>query len=139
MLFKEEVLIKKNPEHIFKHYENVKAWKIWDHDIKEASIDGKFNNGTIGTLTPTKGPKAKFTLTEVKHNDSFSSITKLPLCRITFKHELEEYDTHHTKVIHTVSFTGLTRFIFRRLIGSQIQKSLPTTMQGLKTLCEKKS
>ncbi len=137
MLFKEEILIKVKPEYVYKHYKNVNAWKNWDHEVKESSIDGKFENGTIGTLTPAKGPKAKFTLTEINHTQSFSSVTKLPLCTMTFTHKLEAHNTYHTKVTHTVSFTGLSRFIFGRLIGSQIQKSLPTTMLGLKKLCEK--
>jgi hypothetical protein len=135
MEFKQEILINANPHVIFEQYKNVDSWKLWDAEVKESSLSGDFKVGTTGSLQPTKGPKANFTLTEVSLNTSFTSQTKLPLCTMAFVHTLEEVNAQ-TKVTHRVIFTGLTRFIFGRLIGSQIKKSLPDTLQGLKKACE---
>lgn len=135
MQFKQEITINTSPTTIFEKYTDVSSWKEWDTDVKESSLIGEFIIGSSGSLTPTKGPKAKFVLTEVTVNQSFTSETKLPLCVMVFRHELETLgDT--TKVTHSVSFTGITSFIFSKLIGESINKALPGTLKRLKEACE---
>lgn len=135
MQFKEEIIINALPVTIFKKYAEVASWKEWDFDVKESKLSGKFSAGSLGVLVPTKGPKAKFKLTEVTLNKSFTSQTKLPLCLMEFHHTLEGTGDS-TKVTHSVIFSGLTSFIFSRLIGQPIKKSLPETLKGLKNICE---
>lgn len=109
--------------------------KEWDHDVKDANIFGEFKEGGTGVLIPVNGPKAKFEITEVTNNKSFTSQSKLPLCLMEFSHYLEATGTD-TRVIHSVSFKGVTSFLFGRLIGGQIKKSLPQTLKNLKEACE---
>ncbi len=135
MQFKEEILINALPETIFTKYTEVESWKEWDSEVKESTLSGDFIVGSLGLLIPTKGPKAKFKLTEVTLNKSFTSQANLPLCIMEFHHLLEGIGDS-TKVTHSVTFSGTTSFIFSRLIGQQIKKSLPTTLRGLKNLCE---
>ena len=135
MQFKEEVIINASPATIFKKYTEVASWKKWDSDIKKSMLTGEFSAGSLGVLVPVKGPNAKFKLTEVTLNKSFTSQTKLPLCLMEFHHMLE-VEGDSTKVTHSVSFSGITSFIFSRLIGHQIKKSLPTTLNDLKRICE---
>ena len=135
MQFKKEIIINAPAREVFKQYENVAMWKSWDAEVKESSLEGKFKVGSKGILKPAKGPKANFELTEVTPDKSFTSQTKLPLCKFDFKHQIEDFG-EATKVIHTVVFSGLTSAIFGRLIGSQIKKTLPDTLKGLKASCE---
>lgn len=135
MSIKEDILIRSTPDLIFKKYEAVDSWNTWDSDIKESSIIGEFKKGSAGVLIPTKGPKAKFILTEVIQNKSFTTQTKLPLCTLEFAHYLDDLG-EYTKVTHSIFFRGLTGFIFSRLIGHQIKKSLPEALENLKKSCE---
>ena len=135
MHFKEEIIINVKANVVFEKYKNVILWREWDSDVKESSLSGEFKTGSSGTLVPEKGPKAKFKLTEVTLNKSFTSQTKLPFCIMTFSHKLENIGTS-TKVIHSVSFSGITSFIFSKLIGKPIKKSFPNTLKKLKSVCE---
>jgi len=135
MQFKEEIMINTKPCEIFDKYKNISSWCEWDSDVKEASLEGEFKTGSFGVLIPTKGPKARFKLTEVTLNKSFTSQTKLPLCVMEFTHVLEDLGDS-TRVVHSVSFSGITSFIFSRLIGKPIKRTLPETLKGLKSICE---
>ena len=135
MQFEEQILISAPVEKIFALYANVNGWSSWDPDVKTSSIEGAFFSGANGTLEPSKGPKAKITLTEVVPNRSFTVKSKLPLCDMYFEHELSG-SPGKTKVVHRVVFDGLLSPLFGRLIGSQIRKGLPSTLQGLKRAAE---
>jgi len=43
------------PEKILEIYADVRNWKTWDSDTKESSIDGPFQTGSKGKITPPKG------------------------------------------------------------------------------------
>ncbi|MFN8835801.1 MAG: SRPBCC family protein [Betaproteobacteria bacterium] len=135
MQFEEQVLISAPVEKIFALYANVNGWSSWDTDVKTSSIEGAFVSGANGTLEPSKGPKAKITFTEVVPNRSFTVKSKLPLCVMCFEHELSE-SQGNVKVVHRVVFDGLLSPLFGRLIGHQIHKGLPNTLQGLKRAAE---
>lgn len=137
MRFEEKIIIKSSPEKIFSAYENVSGWSIWDPEVQSSSINGKPIVGAKGKLKPTKGPEANIEITEVTKYESFTVISKLPLCTMTFEHKLTSL-AKDTEVVHRVMFTGLLSPLFGRLIGSEIQKGLPSTLQGLKKTIEAK-
>ena len=138
MQFEERIRIKATPEQIFAIYMNVSAWSNWDPDVLSSSIDGEFVSGIKGKLKPSKGPEAKIEFTEVTNNKSFTTISKLPLCKMSFEHELAPLG-EETEAIHRVVFSGLLSPLFGRLIGSGIKKGLSATMQGLKNAAESRS
>ncbi|NNM68881.1 MAG: polyketide cyclase [Gallionella sp.] len=135
MQFEEQIVIAVPAEKVFSLYIDVTNWSSWDTDVKVSSIEGQFISGAIGTLQPSNGPKAKIAFTEVVPNRSFTVESKLPLCVMRFEHELSSH-TGGTKAVHRVVFEGLLSPLFGRIIGSQIQKNLPHTLQGLKHAAE---
>lgn len=123
------------PESIFRIYEDVSRWNTWDPDTKSAMIQGPFQAGSSGKLTPAKGNTVPMVLTEVVKNKSFTVESKIPLFRMVFEHEL------HTKgkttdVIHRVTFSGLLSFVLGPIIAKQINAGLPVTLSNLKRLAE---
>lgn len=138
MQFEEQILIAAPPEKVFALYENVTAWSSWDPDVKTSSIEGSFSSGASGSLQPSSGPKARIKFTEVMPNRSFTVETKLPLCVMRFEHELTLLPSG-TNAKHRVTFQGLLSPFFGRVIGSQIRKGLPNTLQGLKRAAEHQS
>ena len=137
MQFEERTIINAAPEKIFPFYENVSEWSSWDPDVLSSSIDGNFVRGAKGKLKPAKGPEASIEFIEVIKNKSFTTISKLPLCTMSFEHKLIP-SNGMTEVVHKVSFKGLLSPIFGRLIGSEIKKRLPDTLKGLKNIVESK-
>ena len=129
------IQINASPEKIFSEYANVAAWKSWDPEVLSSSLEGLFQRGTTGKLKPRKGPEAKITISEIETNRSFTVESKLPLCLMRFTHELISAGSS-TKVIHGVEFNGPLAFLFSKIIGTQIYKSLPLTLSGLKKKVE---
>ena len=138
MQFEEQIVIAAPPEKVFALYENVTAWSSWDPDVKTSSIEGSFSSGASGSIKPSSGPKARIKFTEIMPNRSFTVETKLPLCIMRFEHELTLLPSG-TNAKHRVTFQGLLSPFFGRVIGSQIRKGLPITLQGLKHAAEKQS
>jgi hypothetical protein len=86
-------------------------------------------------LKPRSGPKARIWVTEVTQDRSFTAESALPLCRMHFDHMLDETGGV-TTATHALRFTGPLAFLFRRLIGTGIHRTLPTTLKGLKAAAE---
>ena len=135
MQFEERITINAAPELIYPFYEKVSDWSSWDPDVLSSTIDGEFTCGAKGKLKPAKGPEATIELTEVTKNKSFTTISKLPLCKISFEHNLIPTEGK-TEVVHKVIFEGLLSPVFGKLIGAGIRKGLPNTLKGLKNIVE---
>lgn len=135
MQFEEKILVNAPVDKLYSLYANVSGWSTWDPDVKSSSINGQFSSGVTGTLQPSSGPKAKITFTEVVPNRSFTVESKLPLCVMRFEHEIAPLG-NQVQVVHRVSFVGFLAPLFGRLIGSQIRRGLPRTLEGLKRAAE---
>jgi len=138
MEFENRIIINASTEEIFKLYEDVATWSLWDPDVKSSSISGKFETGAVGKLKPISGPESKILFSSVITNKAFTVSSNLPLCKMTFEHELSSAK-NETEVRHKLSFSGFLAPIFGRLIGKGIQKGLPNTLKGLKAAVESKS
>ncbi|WP_078124556.1 hypothetical protein [Leptospira alexanderi] len=73
---------------LWKLYQDVSNWKRWNHEIEESFLEGEFKTGSKGMLKPKGGPKTWFRLMEVRENKFFSDLTRLPFCKLEFRHEL---------------------------------------------------
>jgi len=135
MQVEHSVLVNTAPERLFALYADVPHWNRWDPDTKASSIQGPFQTGTSGSLTPTKGNTVSMVLTSVVQDRSFTVEVKIPLFRMVFEHELLPAQ-EVTKVIHRVTFSGALSFLLGRVIGSQLNKGLPVTLAKLKAAAE---
>ena len=129
------ILVNAPPERLFSLYADVSNWNRWDPDTKASSIDGPFQAGTRGSLTPTKGNTVPMFLTSVVPDRSFTVEVRIPLFRMVFEHELLP-ENGSTKVTHRVTFSGALAFLLGRVIGSQLNKGLPVTLAKLKASAE---
>lgn len=62
-------------------------------------------------------------------------MSKLPFCLLSFEHQLEAKG-EITEVTHRVKFSGLTSFLFGKVVGKKIYDGLPSTLEGLKKRAE---
>ncbi len=135
MKFQHSVHIAAKPADIFSLYADVDGWPKWDPEVVESSISSAFTTGAVGTIKPKGGPKSKIEFVEVKPNVAFIAQCRLPLCVMTFEHELVPKGST-TTATHRVIFSGFLAPLFGRLIGTGIQRTLPATLDGLKRAAE---
>jgi hypothetical protein len=124
---------------IFDIYKDVAHWHTWDPDTKLATLNGPFAVGASGTLAPTKGRPIRIGLTAVCENQSFTAEGGVPGFRMSFEHELSSLSAANTEVIHRVKFFGVLAFMFKRVLGPQINAGLPITLGRLKELAESRA
>jgi Polyketide cyclase / dehydrase and lipid transport len=136
MQFESIITINASAAKVFAIYADVANWPQWDTDAKSASIQGAFVSGAVGRVVPHGGPASTITFQEVRPNQGFTVTCKLPLCVMRFDYKLLADNEHTTTATHTVQFEGLLAPLFGRLIGSGMKKSLPKTMQQLKTIAQ---
>jgi hypothetical protein len=129
------VRVEATPEAIFAFYADVRTWPRWDDETRAVHLPEGLEAGSKGWFQPRSGPKAKIRVLDVHKGRSFTIEGLLPLCRMLFGHELR-VDAGQTIVTHSVRFRGPLAFLFRRVIGAGIDRTLPTTLQGLKRAVE---
>lgn len=123
------------PERIFELYRDVPGWSTWDPDTRSASLDGPFQVGSRGRLTPRQGNTVPMRLTEVTPGRSFTVESRIPLFRMVFEHELTPHG-HGTEVVHRVCFSGLLTPVLGRMLRRRVDAGLPVTLARLKALAE---
>jgi hypothetical protein len=125
-----KIIVPTGPEPIFQLYSDVKNWHLWDPDTKSAFIEGDFQVGNKGRLTPTKGSSVPMELTSLEANKSFTVESKVPFFKMVFEHQLKVV-VGGTEVTHRVVFSGLLAPLLGRLLAKQLRSSLPKTLQSL--------
>lgn len=138
MEFKYAIEIKATPQRIFEIYADVEDWSTWDKEVEYSNIQGAFQSGAIGELKPKNAPKSKIFFTEVVKDTSFTTMGKLPLCKMYLSHTINQIENGSVNVTHVVSFEGLLSAVFGNIIGRGIAKSLPDALKGLKNKAEEK-
>lgn len=113
----------------------VKQWPEWDPEVVSVDFSGKFAVGESGMLKPEGAPKTRIKIVEVTPNKSCTVQSSMPLCKLSFVHELSEQDGK-TIVVNDVIFDGLLAPLWFKFIGGDIAKGLPKTLQGLKKRVE---
>jgi hypothetical protein len=124
------------PAQLWSRYTDCGSWPEWDVETESVTLDGPFATGTTGTIKPVGAPKAKFRMAEVTKDVSFSDVTKLPLAKMHFTHNIESADDG-TRFTHHVTITGPLSPLFGRVIGKKVAAGLPTAMRRLGELAER--
>lgn len=136
MDFSHSIRIAAPAEVVFALYADVARWPNWDSEVRAVDLPGLVP-GAVGYLKPRSGPKARIRVTEVTPNRSFTVESALPLFWMQFGHTLSEAGGL-TTATHSLRFSGPLAFLFRRLIGAGIHRTLPATLQGLKAAAERR-
>lgn len=136
-MIKHTVIVDRPQAEIFAIYKDVDSWAAWDPDIESVGLNGPFAVGTTGWLKPVGAPRTATRLISINEPEGFTVASKLPLCTMSFIHELQE-SAGGTSVTHSVTFTGVLAPLFSRLIGSKIQSGMAASMLGLKQYAEER-
>jgi hypothetical protein len=134
--FSYTIAINNTVEKVWQTLVDVVLWPKWDTELKEATIESDFTLNAKGSITPKKGPKLKFYISEIIPNKSYTFNTKMPVGELVIKRTL----TVENEVVHftdDIAFTGFLKFVFGFILGGQFRKELPEVMENFKKLVEK--
>jgi hypothetical protein len=135
MKIEHRIIVNASAEVIYDIYADVRNWHTWDPDTKSAFLDGPFEVGAKGRLTPTKGNTVPIVLTKAEPGRCFTVESKIPLFRMCFEHELKK--AHNAvEVTHRVTLSGLLSLVLGPILSKQLNAGLPVTLLGLKRLAE---
>lgn len=119
-------------EQIWKLWSKPSTWPKWDDSVEWVKFEGAFIQGNKGVMKPVGGPEVAFELSEVEVNKSFRDRTFLPLTTLDFFHfYVPATEGKKARIIHRVEMRGLLTPIFKRVVGSKIQKGLPHAVRSL--------
>jgi Polyketide cyclase / dehydrase and lipid transport len=135
MQVEHRIVVTALPDAIFQIYEDVENWPAWDPDTKHAFIEGAFEVGSRGRLTPTKGYAVPMVLTRVVRGRCFTVESKIALFRMRFEHELVAVQGA-TEVVHRATFSGALSVVLGPMLAKQLNVGLPVTLRNLKALAE---
>lgn len=109
---------------VWKVWSDVDRWHTWQDDIEFARMNGEFKTGGSFQFKPRGGPNLTLELADVKPNELFVDITRFPLARMVDSHELiERGDALEIKT--TVRMEGPLAFVWRKIVGEDVVRSLP--------------
>ena len=135
MQIEHRINVAATPGSIFHIYQDVENWHVWDPDTRRATLNGPFEVGSRGRLTPTNGNSVPMVVTKMVHDSCFTVESKIPLFRMVFEHELVPLQGM-TEVIHRVTLSGPLTFIIGKMLVRQLNLGLPHTLQNLKSLAQ---
>lgn len=124
-----------SPAQVWRHYADPGRWPEWDNDLEWVTVSGPMASGTTGVLKPAGGPRARFVFTEVTEGVGFTDVSRLPLARMAFAHEIEPAGTG-SRLTHRITITGPLAPLFGRVIGRKAAAGLPGSMRALAALAE---
>ena len=135
--FHHTVVTAASEQAIWDLWTDVASWGRWDGGLKSASLNGAFAAGSAGTIVPLSGSQARFTITAVEPNLTYSFVTNLPLGKLTvIRRFLEPAPSGATRFEHHVTFSGLLGRLWASQFGPGFRKELPATMERLAQLAE---
>lgn len=135
MKFRHTLETSASPEKIWAIWTDVEHWSIWDTELRDAHLNGPFELGAIGKLTPKRGRASTFRISQFNSGNSYTFTLRLPLCNLNV-HRYLVSRVGRTYFTHEVSFRGLLAFIFGLLLGQQFKAVLPSVMDNVKSIAE---
>lgn len=111
------------------------TWQDWDLGLKLASLDGPFEPGAVGTLTPKSGPESAFRITALEAGRFCAFVIALPLARLEITRTIRAVSP--TVFEHHVAFKGPLAGLWAWLFGSGFRRDLPPTMARIAQIAEK--
>jgi Polyketide cyclase / dehydrase and lipid transport len=136
--FQQTVETSATAEQIWAVWAKPESWPLWDNGVEWVKTEGPFIKGTKGVMKPAGGPKVKFEMLAVEPLKGFQDRSFLPLTTLDFIHSFTPASGGKKAAItHRVEMRGLLTFIFRRVIGSNIEKDLLGAMAKLVALAER--
>lgn len=135
MEFSFSLKIKATKEAVWAYYANIEKWYDWEEDLKNITLNGKFETGSCGTMELEGMPPMEYQLTLVKPFEEFWDKTETPFGAIFFGHQIIDNYDGSVNVKHTVSLESEDKQHLEFL--SQVFSDVPQSIFILKNCLER--
>ena len=134
--FAHTVRVQAAPDVVWALWTDVPSWPDWDVELDSAFLDGPFEVGARGRVTPVRGPSSSFRIAELEPGRAYTFETRLPLAVLRIRRSWEPSDAGAIDITHEVSFHGLTAGLFASRFGPTFRAALPVAMERIRQLAE---
>jgi hypothetical protein len=117
-------------DRLWRVWSDVNAWHTWQADLDYAKLDGAFAAGSTFLLKPKGGPGIRIALMTVEPSRRFVDLTRFPLARMYGAHDFVVRGGE-VEIRTSVSVEGALGFLWRKLVGEGVAKSLPAQTEAL--------
>lgn len=117
-------------DRLWQVWSDVDAWNTWQLDLDYAKLEGEFAIGSTFLLKPKGGPKVRIELIDVEPSRRFVDLTRFPLAKMYGAHEFI-VNGDEVEIRTSISVEGPLGFLWRKLVGEGVAKSLPEQTRGL--------
>ena len=105
-------------------YADASAWSKWNPEIREASLEGPFEVGTVANVRFRTGARLRFTLVEVERERVFTDEARLPGARLGHRHVIEP-SGDGVRLINRLYLDGPLARLYALLVGRRARRALP--------------
>lgn len=123
------------PAQIWAYYEATDIAPRWDPLIRQIQVQGPLAVGVQGINHPVGGGRFPFTYTEVTIDKSYTEVTRVPLARLAFTHDISPTPTGSI-FTHGVIISGPLAWLYTLLLRRGYEKGIPQASRNLAALLE---
>ena len=130
LIVKHTLETKATPEQIWRIWQDVENWKVWDSEIELSRIDGPFQAGTAGCTKFVGTPLFKTLLTQVEPFRLVVQEAYLSFAKVISYQSMSQV-AGKTQVTFQVEIRGPLSFFFACMLGRFIKKKIPLEMDEM--------
>ncbi len=117
---------------VWRLWSEVALWPEWDAEVRSAELDGPYEAGTRGMLTPTRGQPSHFYIEECAPGEHTVVVVAMPMARLVMTRRFLDGSV----VEHAVTFEGPLAGLWAALFGPRFRAALPKAMEQLRVMAE---
>lgn len=125
-----------SPETIWSLFSDVANWPQWNAGTEWAKIDGPFTLGAEITMKPPQQDAVNLRIVELQKNKLFIDEARFDDIVIRTKHQVEQTDTGHTRIIYRTEISGPGSEKVGPELGPEITADFPDVLASLVKLAE---
>lgn len=114
------------PSELFARWVDVDTHPEWSSDLEWIRLEEHLAVGARGQLKPKRGPRSRFSVTELEDGRTFADTTHLLGAALTFRHRCEP-SGHGARVTVDVTVSGPLAWLWARILG---RRSMQTGIEG---------
>jgi Polyketide cyclase / dehydrase and lipid transport len=124
----------------WQHLANVEHWPSWAKHIKRVTLipPGELTATSSGTFYLSNGIQSTFRMAEYNPPHNWQWIGPFLWLSVSYDHQFEALDSHHTKLTWRVGAEGLGEFVFGRLFAAiynlNLSKAIPHLIAEMRML-----
>ncbi len=131
--FEHSIVTNARKETIWALYSRVESWPLWDHGIKDISLDGEFREGTKGKIKPERQGLLGYRITLADSEKGFSEETVIDDlgATIEFVHTFSDLLGGKTRLTNHITVRCPDKEETEKEIGEGISSGVPKTMENI--------